>query len=76
MVLVAMPPLVTLLLHHEREKGSPLTEDEVTGIRDAPVCMTLPCSVAAEMADARGYDDVRLENAWEDWSMLRPTLGL
>ena len=50
LVLVTMPPLVTLLLHHEREKGSPLTEDEVSALRDGAVCISVPYEVAAQMA--------------------------
>jgi hypothetical protein len=28
------------------------------------------------MAEQRGYDDIRLENVWEDWLAIRPDLGL
>lgn len=76
LVLVAIPPLVTILLHHERKKGGPLTEEEVLAIRDGAVCMTMPLGVAAQMADKRGYDDIRLENAWEDWLAVRTNLDM
>ena len=36
-----IPALVAILLNKEREKGSPLTEDEVLEIRDNAVCMML-----------------------------------
>ena len=71
---VAIPSLVSVLLHHEKEKGTPLTEQEVLSIRDGAVCVALPRSAAAQMAQARGYDDIRLEHAWEDWSAVRPSL--
>lgn len=74
LVLVPIPPLVTLLLHHERKKGSELTEEEVLAIRDKAVCVTMPYSIAAKVADERGYDDISPENAWEEWTAIRPSL--
>lgn len=76
LVLVAIPPLVTILLHQERKKGAPLSEEEVLAIRDGAVCMTMPYSVAAQVAKKRGYDDIRLENVWQDWNAIRPSLAL
>ncbi|MER9898517.1 hypothetical protein [Mesorhizobium sp. M0130] len=76
LVLVAIPSLVAVLLNREQQKGSPLTEDEVVAIRDSAACMAMPCDVAAQVAEKRGYDDIRLENAWEDWNAIRPSLGL
>ena len=76
LVIVPMPPLVTVLLYHEKQKGEPLTEKEVLSIRDQVVCMTLPYSQATQLAQKRGYEDMRLEHAWDDWSVARPSLGL
>ena len=76
LVIVAIPPLVTLLLAQEKQKGSPLGEQEVLAIRDKAVCMRVRESVAAQMAETRGYDDITLENAWDDWNAARPALGL
>ena len=42
LVPVFIPPLRVLLRNAERQKGMPLTEEEVTGIRDAGVCIMLP----------------------------------
>jgi hypothetical protein len=76
LVIVAIPPLVAILLNREHEKGGPLTESEVLSIRDGAVCMAMPYDVAAKVAAKRGYDDIRLECAWEDWNAVRPSLGL
>jgi hypothetical protein len=38
--------------------------------------VTVPYDVAEEMAKERRYNDIRLENAWEDWVAIRPSLGL
>jgi len=74
LVLAAIPSLVSILLRHEKEKGAPLDEKEVLAIRDSATCVALPANVAAQMAETRGYDDIRLEHAWEDWCAVRPSL--
>ena len=74
LVRVAIPPLVAILLHHEKAKGEPLTQEEVVAIRDRAVCMTVPYSVAADVEEKRGYPDIRLEHPWEDWSAVRGQL--
>jgi hypothetical protein len=76
LVIVPIPALVAILLHHERQKGAPLSEKEVLDIRDRAACMTMPYSVAAQMAEKRGYDDIRPEHAWEDWNAVRPSLSV
>ncbi|WP_442680100.1 hypothetical protein ACSBM8_02510 [Sphingomonas sp. ASY06-1R] len=75
LVIMPMPSLVALLLSKEQEKGSPLTEAEVIEIRDNAVCTMTPPDVVARIAEARGYDDIDPENAWEDWIAIRPSLG-
>ena len=71
---VPIPPLVTLLLHFEKKKGTPLTEQEVLAARDNAVCMTMRVSIRDEVARKRGYDDISLENVWEEWQAIRPSL--
>jgi hypothetical protein len=71
---VYIPALVVLLTHHERKLGRPLTEDEVTSIRDNGVCMMLRASAAVEMAEQRGYPDIDPERAWQEWQVVRLTL--
>lgn len=68
---VFIPPLVTLLEHHEAEKGAPLTEVEVLSIRDKAVCMTMRTSHAAEMAEKRGFPDISPDTVWADWQAHR-----
>ncbi len=74
--LVFIPALVAILLNQERRKGAPLTEEEVLAIRDDAAHMALPRDAVAEMVRQRGYDDIDPENAWEDWTAIRPTLEL
>ncbi len=71
---VFIPSLVTLLVHHEREKGSPLTQEEVLAIRGKAVCMTMRLSMAIEMAEKRGYTDIPAETCWESWREFRKQL--
>ena len=71
LVVVPIPPLVTLLQHQEAAKGSPLTEDEVLGIRDGAVCMTMSLSRAQQLAQSRGFPDIDSARAWEDWVRVR-----
>jgi hypothetical protein len=71
LVLVPIPALVAILVHHEKQKGAPLTEAEVMAIRDGCTCIALPFSVAAKMNEERGYDDVSPENVWQEWNAIR-----
>lgn len=68
---VPVPALVAVLLNQENEKGSPLTETEVTEIRDKAACIMMPISVAAQMAESRGYPDIDPEYVWEQWQQAR-----
>lgn len=74
LVLEFSPPLIALLLAAERSKGGPLTEEEVLDLRDGATCVRLPRSVAAAMADERGYADLDPERCWEQWQAVRTGL--
>ena len=52
LVIVPIPPLVAVLLHHERAKGEPLTEAEVLEVRDAAVAAARQALVADVFAAA------------------------
>lgn len=71
LVVVPIPPLATLLQHHETTKGAPLTEEEVLAIRDNAVCMTTRRSHADQLVEKRGWVDVDAANPWEDWGKDR-----
>jgi len=66
-VVVPIPPLVTLLVALEERKGSPLTEAEVLEARDGAICMTMRRSAAWKMAEQRGYRDFDPESVWDEW---------
>jgi hypothetical protein len=66
-----VPPLVTLLVNAERQKGSSLDPAEVAAVRDRGVCIMLPESEAVKLAQARGYGDIDPERAWEQWQAVR-----
>jgi hypothetical protein len=72
--LVFTPPLVALLYKLEKERGAPLTEEEVLKIRDHAVCMNVPYSEAIAQEKARGFPDLIAENCWEDWQEARKVL--
>lgn len=70
-----IPALVATLLNKEREKGSPLTENEVLEIRDNALCMMLPISAREKMEESRGYPDLNPEYIWEQWQEARIELN-
>jgi hypothetical protein len=74
LVVVPIPALVVVLVQKEREKGAPLSREEVERIRDATVCMTIRQSHAKKMEEQRGYPDINPERCWEDWSARRETV--
>lgn len=74
LLIVPAPALVAVLLALEKSKGSPLTEVEVLEAKDKAACIVMRASVAAAMAQSRGYDDIDPEQAWLDWQAIRPSL--
>ena len=71
LVPVFMPPLATVLANHEREKGAPLTEEEVIAIRGKSVVMMMRRSIAEQMAQKRGWRDIDPQNCWQEWQQAR-----
>jgi hypothetical protein len=68
---VFVPPLAKMLAFAEREKKSPLTQQEVEAVRDKSACIMMPQAEAARMPEARGFIDVNPDNCWADWHRLR-----
>ena len=75
LVITCMPSLVSVLLRHETDKGSPLTEQEVLAIRDDRTAVALPRDQVAKIAESRGYDDIDPEHCWEQWQQVRTQLN-
>lgn len=75
LVPVFMPSLSALLVNAEGNKGAPLTEQEVLAIRDKSVCVMMPLDQAVKMDESRGYCDINPENCWDEWLMLRQSMG-
>ena len=71
---VYVPALVALLVHCEKQKGSPLTEEEVLGLRDEAICITTRASIARALAERRGYEDIDPRDAWHQWQDVRSQL--
>ena len=69
-----VPSLVTILKAAEDEKCSPLTEEEVINIRDISIVVTAPFTIRDEIWESRGYNDVSIENCWQDWCEIRKEL--
>ena len=70
-----IPPLITLLVNAERQKGSALDPGEVFNVRDRGVCVMLPKSEATQLAKASGYDDIDPEHAWDQWQIVRQQIA-
>lgn len=71
LIITPIPALCLVLMNMEKQKGSPLTEEEVVAARDSAVCMNVSRKVHAAMQKSRGYRDLDLENVWEDWLGFR-----
>jgi hypothetical protein len=70
LVIVPMPPLISVLLAKRLEKGAELTEAEVLAIRDNAVCMTMRRGHAEALAQKRGFPDVDPEHVWGSWQVF------
>lgn len=55
---VFIPPLITLLLSKENEKGSPLTLEEIDCIRDNATAIEVDSDTALAIAESREYRDI------------------
>lgn len=71
---VFMPSLLSMLLRHEHDKGTPLTEEEVIHVRDNSGVIVVPQSVAVALAQKRGYDDIDPDLCWPEWQRVRAQL--
>ncbi|MDH2066829.1 hypothetical protein [Pantoea sp. GD03673] len=71
MSIVFIPALIPLLLKNENEKGSPLTEEEVSSIRDNASAIEVASDIALTMAECRGYADINPDNCWAEWKAYR-----
>ena len=58
LVITRVPALIDLLSIKERNRGSPLTEAEIVGIRDKAICIALPRAERIAMDEARGHADL------------------
>jgi len=71
LVAVPIPAFITTLYALEQKTGVPLTRDQVEELRDNAVCMMLPLSAIEKMEEERGYPDIRMSDAWDDWQQAR-----
>ncbi len=74
LIFTPVPALVAVLLAKEKEKGEPLTREEVESIRDHAECIAMPRDVRAQVDETRGYRDIDPESAWEQWLEMRKDL--
>ena len=74
MLLVPIPALVAVLLRAEQLKGAPLTEEEVTRIRDDAACVAMTAEMQGQLEETRGYADLDPERVWEQWQVARQEL--
>lgn len=71
LILTPVPALVAVLLAKEKEKGEPLTRDEVEKIRDQAECIAMPRDAREKVDESRGYRDIDPEHVWEEWQKVR-----
>jgi hypothetical protein len=70
-----VPSLLATLTHHEKVKGSPLTEAEVLRIRDeAPAVLVSP-EMLKELVAQRGYEDIDPGDCWQQWQAIKGSLA-
>ena len=77
-VLVFLNPLVMLLAGRERQKGSPLTKEEVLAVRDSAQCIMMSKSQAekfyASLDGQVSVPRINPDRCWEEWQELRKHL--
>ena len=75
MVTVYLNPLVILLVGHERQKGAPLTEEDVLAVRDDAQCISMTRSRAekfyASLDAQMPVPRLEPERIWEQWQGVR-----
>ena len=74
LITTPVPALVAVMLAEEREKGAPLTREEVEEITDKAACIALPRHARKKVDEARGYEDIDPEQVWEQWQNVRKAL--
>jgi hypothetical protein len=74
LIITPVPALVAVLLAKEKEKGLPLTKEEVEEIADRAECIAMPNHARKKVDEARGYDDIDPEKAWDEWQNVRKDL--
>jgi hypothetical protein len=79
MVTVFLNPLVMLLAGRERQKGAPLTKEEVLAVRDHAQVVMMPRSQAEKFyasLDAQvPVPRINPERCWEEWEEIRRRLS-
>ncbi|QIM64268.1 hypothetical protein A4G17_01765 [Frederiksenia canicola] len=60
-----------MLVNAEKEKGFPLTQEEVMKIAEDCTCIRMNYSDFIELSENRGYQDISPEYAWEDWLAIK-----
>jgi hypothetical protein len=65
-----IPALAVLLEATRKQKGSPLSAEEIEKTRDQAVCMAMDPRDARELERSRGYADIDPERAVDCWTAL------
>lgn len=75
---VFLNPLVMLLAGRERQKGSPLTRDEVLAVRDGALCIVMTKAQAEKFYQTLDLSvpvhRIDPERCWEEWQEVRGKL--
>lgn len=71
--IIFLPPLLQMLVFHEKAKGAALTKEEVLNIRDNAVCMTISEERYKKMIE-HGHQDIDPNNCWQEWCAYKQAL--
>lgn len=74
LIITPVPSLVAVLLAKEKEKMTPLTQAEVEDVSVNAQCIAMPRLARQKVDEARGYEDIDPEHAWEQWQQARQQL--
>lgn len=74
LVIQCVPALITILLSVEQKAGFPLSKVQVETIRDQANVMAVSAEAAKAVDERRGYSDLNLASAWEEWQSARQSL--
>ncbi|WP_437615436.1 hypothetical protein [Erwinia sp. V71] len=75
MAIIFIPALIKLLVHAQQNQSTPLSREEVETIRDNATAVSVPDTIATEMAQNGSWVDINPERCWEEWQDYRRVMN-